>query len=251
LGQQTELTAGDGGANDNFGVRVSLSGDGNTALVGAYGHDTPAGADAGSVYLFVRTGGSWTQQAELTADDGAASDWFGDSVSLSGDGTTALVGAPYDDTAAGTDAGSAYVFAGSGSSWSQQIQLTAGYLTAAYCSSQVVVMVRDAAGNSVSVTYTTCIDNMPPEINCKNVTVNLDGTGHATIVPADVYQSGSDNCGTVNLVSVVPNSFDCSKVGPNTVTLSANDGHGNTANCTATVTVQDLNLTPILYTRSC
>ena len=124
--QQAQLLAGDGAANDNLGFGVSLSADGNMALVGAYHDDTTAGADAGSAYVFVRSGSSWSQQAKLAAGDGAALDCFGASVSLSGDGNTALVGAARDDTTAGADAGSAYVFARNGSSWSEQAQLTAG-----------------------------------------------------------------------------------------------------------------------------
>ncbi len=124
--QQAQLTAGDGAAWDGFGSRVNLSGDGNTALVGADFGDTPAGAGAGSAYVFARSGSSWNEQAKLTAGDGAAEDCFGNAVSLSGDGNTALVGAEYGDTPAGTNAGSAYVFGRSGSSWSQQAKLTAG-----------------------------------------------------------------------------------------------------------------------------
>ncbi|MCX6873871.1 MAG: HYR domain-containing protein [Verrucomicrobia bacterium] len=124
--QQAKLTAGDGAANDYFGVSVSMSGNGNTALVGAYGDDTAAGADAGSAYVFVRSGSSWSQQAKITAGDGAASDSFGSSVSVTGDGNTALVGASRDDTTAGTDAGSVYAFVRTGSTWSQQAKLTAG-----------------------------------------------------------------------------------------------------------------------------
>src|SRR5206468_3453276 len=56
--------------------------------------------------VFVRSGGAWSQQAQLKAADAAASDYFGISVAVSGD--TAVVGAYGDDTAAGTDAGSAY-----------------------------------------------------------------------------------------------------------------------------------------------
>ncbi len=82
-------------------------------------------------------------------------------------------------------------------------------------------------------------DTIPPEVTCRNTTVPLDGTGHASIVPADVFDSGSDNCGTVNLVSVVPNSFDCDDLGENTVTLTVDDGNGNVNTCPATVTVTD------------
>ncbi|MCX6880062.1 MAG: autotransporter-associated beta strand repeat-containing protein [Verrucomicrobia bacterium] len=138
--EEAQLTAGDGAANDNFGNAVTLSADGNTALVGAYSDDTPAGADAGSAYVFVRSGTTWNQQAKLTAGDAAANDRFGQSVSLSADGNTALVGAAYDDTPAGADAGSAYVFVRGGTTWSQQAKLTAGDGAAG-----------DIFGNAVSV----------------------------------------------------------------------------------------------------
>ena len=124
--QQAKVTAADGATNDYFGIAVSLSGDGNMMLVGSYGVDTVAGTDAGSAYVFVRSGTNWSQQAKLTSGDGAASDLFGSAVSLNGDGSTALVGARYDDTTAGQNAGSAYVFVRSGTSWSQQAKLTAG-----------------------------------------------------------------------------------------------------------------------------
>ena len=120
--QQSELTAAAGAAADIFGSSVAISGD--TALVGAPLHDTAGAADAGAAYVFVRSAGSWTQQAKLTAADGAAHDSFGYSVALSGD--TALVGASRHDTAGLADAGAAYVFTRSGGSWTQQAQLTAG-----------------------------------------------------------------------------------------------------------------------------
>ncbi|MCX6272819.1 MAG: HYR domain-containing protein, partial [Bacteroidetes bacterium] len=104
----------------------------------------------------------------------------------------------------------------------------------------VTLTVTDHAGNTASCTATVTVkDNTPPSVYCQNKTVYLDATGHASVVSSDVYQSGSDNCGTVNLVSVTPNSFTCSNVGNNTVTLVVNDGHGNSASCSAFVTVSD------------
>jgi hypothetical protein len=91
-------------------------------VVGAYSDNTPGGADAGSAYVFVRSGTAWTEQAHLTASDGAESDRFGYSVALSGD--NAVVGAPYDDTPAGFNAGSAYVFVRSGTTWTERAHLT-------------------------------------------------------------------------------------------------------------------------------
>ena len=119
--QQAQLVAADGVAYDYFGHSVAISGD--TALVGAYTHSTAAGNDAGVAYVFVRSGGDWTLQQTLRADDGAAWDWFGWSVSLDGD--TALVGAPWCGTAGGAWAGAAYVFVRSGDTWTLQQKVIA------------------------------------------------------------------------------------------------------------------------------
>ncbi len=119
--QQAQLAASDGAADDQFGHSVALWGD--RALVGAYMHDFGANNNQGSAYVFTRSGASWSQQAELTASDGAASDLFGISVVLSGD--TALVGATGGDGGATSYQGSAYVFTQSGTAWMQQAKLTA------------------------------------------------------------------------------------------------------------------------------
>jgi hypothetical protein len=99
---------------DNLGHSVALSADGKTALIG----DPTENEAAGSAYVFTGSGSTWTQQAELTGSDVQKGWEFGTSVALSADGQTALVGAPT------SDAGSAYVFSGSGSSWTQQAELT-------------------------------------------------------------------------------------------------------------------------------
>jgi hypothetical protein len=109
--QQAKLLASDGQIYDYFGYSVSLSDD--TALIGAFGDEN----HTGSAYVFIHTGTSWTQQAKLLALDGIANDWFGYSVSLFGD--TALIGA----CAADDWNGSAYIFARTGSIWTQQTKL--------------------------------------------------------------------------------------------------------------------------------
>ena len=70
--QQAQLTAADGAANQLFGWRVAL--DGDTALVGVPGAEVGSNIDQGSAYVFVRAGTTWSQQAKLTAADGAAGD---------------------------------------------------------------------------------------------------------------------------------------------------------------------------------
>ncbi len=121
LRELTKLTASDGAAGDQFGFSVAISGD--TVVVGAYQDGVGANAHQGSAYVFVRTGVSWTQQAKLTAADGAANDQFGNSVAISGD--TAVVGAYLDDVGANANQGSAYIFVRSGVSWTQLAKLTA------------------------------------------------------------------------------------------------------------------------------
>ncbi|PHR57987.1 MAG: hypothetical protein COA43_11470 [Robiginitomaculum sp.] len=119
--QQAKLTANDGAAGDLFGISVALSDD--TILVGADLHDEIA-PNAGAVYVYTRSGDNWSQQAKLTAADGSETDIFGVRVALSGD--TALISARRDDDdIMGVDAGSAYVFVRSGTSWAQQEKLTA------------------------------------------------------------------------------------------------------------------------------
>jgi hypothetical protein len=115
--EQAQLIASDGAASDNFGASVALSSD--TALVGSDRHNSLKGA----VCVFVRDGTSWSEQAQLTAFDGAEGDVFGSSVAISGD--TALVGADGRDVDGNLDQGSAYVFLRNGTTWTQQGELIA------------------------------------------------------------------------------------------------------------------------------
>lgn len=117
---ETKLLPSDGAPSDLFGSAVALSGDGAYALVGADGRD----GNRGRVYVFVRVGDAWVEQAALSASDGAGGDKFGSVVSISADGAYALVGAPGDDDA-GDGSGSAYVFARTGETWVEQAKLTA------------------------------------------------------------------------------------------------------------------------------
>lgn len=100
---------------DCFGNSVSVSGD--TAVVGAEGR----AGNTGAAYVFLRSGNTWTQQQILAASDGGSGDFFGDAVAVSGN--TALVGAPLNPKP--TRQGAAYVFARSGTTWSEQQKLTA------------------------------------------------------------------------------------------------------------------------------
>ncbi len=106
-GQIQKLLPNDGAASDFFGYKVEISGD--TIAVGAY-QDDDLGSSSGSVYLFERNNGglnNWGQIRKVLAPDGAASDYFGRSLSINSD--TLIVAAPGDDER-GSASGSAYIF---------------------------------------------------------------------------------------------------------------------------------------------
>ncbi|HEX3482877.1 MAG TPA: hypothetical protein VHT91_48040 [Kofleriaceae bacterium] len=142
--QQAKLTAADGAAFDHFGTSVALSSD--TVLVGASGSDD-VDHDAGAAYVFVRSGATWTQQAELTAADGEGGNAFGAAVALAGD--TAVIGSPFDSPL-GAASGSSYVFARSGTTWTQQTKLTAADGTAV-----------DFFGTSVALSGSSALSGAP------------------------------------------------------------------------------------------
>ncbi len=117
FGGEVKLLASDGAASDLLGVSVSISGD--TAIVGA-----SKSSDTGAAYVFVRdSDGIWIEQQKLLASDGVAGDYFGRSISISGD--TAIVGAIGYLLSPDTP-GFAYIFVrGSDGNWTQQQKLLA------------------------------------------------------------------------------------------------------------------------------
>ncbi len=141
--QRAYLKASNTDAGDQLGVAVGASGD--TVVIGAEDEDSNAtgvngdetdnsSGIAGAAYVFVRNGGSWSQEAYLKASNTGTFDRFGESVAISGD--TIVVGASLEDSGAtgvngnqaddGTgNAGAAYVFLRTGTTWSQQAYLKA------------------------------------------------------------------------------------------------------------------------------
>jgi hypothetical protein len=144
--QTAFLKATNPDAGDMFGYSVSLSADGRTLAIGAFDEDgsfrgvngpvDDARNGAGAVYIYVRpANGFWSQQAYIHASNDEAGDSFGVNVALSDDGHTLLVGSLDEDClatgvnpaaacdgdrAADVSTGAAYVFARSGSAWTQQ-----------------------------------------------------------------------------------------------------------------------------------
>jgi len=117
---ETEIQNFEAGQNDYFGARVKI--DGDTLVIGVPFDDPAAGADAGSVYVYVRDGASWAYQDTIHPTDPAAGDLFGNGVSIAGDWLA--VGASRDDDL-GVDSGSVYVFNRSGAIWTQHVKITA------------------------------------------------------------------------------------------------------------------------------
>ncbi len=130
--QQAYIKASNTNAGDEFGVSMALSADGNTLAVGAHleasnasgvnGNQNDNSAyDAGAVYIFTRSGTTWSQQAYIKASNTNARDEFGWRLALSADGNTLAVGANFEDSNtigvngnqndnSADDAGAAYVF---------------------------------------------------------------------------------------------------------------------------------------------
>jgi hypothetical protein len=124
--EQAKLIASDTEEYDEFGYSVCINGD--YAIVGAPYDDTDGygDSDSGAAYIFKRDGSAWIEEAKLVPGDTEAYNYFGNSVSISGD--YAIVGAPYNDAGGygGYDTGAAYIFKRDGSSWIEEAKLIAG-----------------------------------------------------------------------------------------------------------------------------
>ncbi len=141
------LKASNPGDSDQFGYSVAISGDGGTLAVGAPMEASAATGvngnqadnsmfSAGAVYVYVRAGGAWAQQAYVKASNPGENDQFGSAVALSADGNTLAVSAQFEDSAATgingnqadnsmSESGAVYVFTRTGSTWWQQAYVKA------------------------------------------------------------------------------------------------------------------------------
>ena len=98
-------------------------------------------------------------------------------------------------------------------------------------------LVTDTSGNTTTCSFDVTVnDTEPLVIVCRDITVQLDANGDASITAADIDGGSSDNCGIASLAAS-QTDFDCSDVGPNNVTLSVTDLIGNVSTCVAVVTV--------------
>ena len=141
--QGTKLVGTGYSGQANQGSSVALSADGNTAIVGGNGDNYNVGA----AWVFIRSGGSWSQQGNKLVGSGYSGQANqGSSVALSADGNTAIVGGYYDNSGNGA----AWVFTRSGSSWSQQGSKLVGSGGSAYAS-QGTSVALSADGNTAIV----------------------------------------------------------------------------------------------------
>ena len=144
------LKASNAENGDSLGYEITISQDGNTIAGGAADEDcltpgiNPPGCDndyktdtsTGAVYVFVRNGTTWTQQAFIKSSHPSKEDWFGSRLALSGDGNSLAVGAQLEDGGSkgingdqtnltGEDSGALYLFTRHGTTWAQQAYVKA------------------------------------------------------------------------------------------------------------------------------
>lgn len=110
----------------------------------------------------------------------------------------------------------------------------------------VTLTATDPATNSSSCnTQVLIVDDTDPTALCQNVTLQLDNSGSASLLPAQVNNGSFDNC-TIDQISIDVNSFNCSDIGTNPVVLTVEDVNGNSSTCSATITVEDIETPTII-----
>jgi hypothetical protein len=271
--QQAELTAADGitGHSDEFGSSVSVNGD--TAVVGARFKAVNGHNGQGAAYVFARSSGVWGQQAELTAADGAVSDVFGSSVSISGD--NAVIGAPAKAINGQGGQGAVYLFVRSGSAWSQRTEFTAADGVAGDSFGNAVAVSGDTAIIAKSVN-TSNLANLAPLAYVQNLdvvtataTVQVNPATAALVVaptilpvamagvvyasPTSTATGGAGSEYTFQQSGLLPDglTFDPTTARltgtpsqPGTfpgIVIAASDGHGGSGSRTYTLTVNNPN----------
>ncbi len=212
----------DNGSSDNCGVQsVSL----DTSSFDC----TKIGANTVSLTVTDVNGNSDSKTATVTVEDKIAPTVITQdiTVQLDGSGNVSITAAQIDN----------------GSSDNCGVQSVSLDTTSFDCTkigaNTVSLTVTDVNGNSDSKTATVTVeDKIAPTVITQDITVQLDGSGNASITAAQIDNGSSDNCG-IQSISLDTSSFDCTKIGANTVSLTVTDVNGNSDSKTATVTVED------------
>ncbi|VUD46901.1 hypothetical protein TDB9533_00917 [Thalassocella blandensis] len=192
-------------SHDRFG-KLAISADGNTLAVGAPGEDSAAkgfnGDDgdnstsgAGAVFIYVKDNGTWRFQTYVKASNTDEADAFGTSVSLSSDGNTLAVGAPFEDSDAQTidgaqnnnnaeDSGAVYVFRRSGDVWIQQNYIKASNSEAGDNFGTKVALSTFGASLAVAAPGEDSADNLDGTVN----TVQNSGAVYMYALNGDIWE---------------------------------------------------------------
>jgi len=120
---QNLILASDASVDDYFGYRIALNSSGDYALISAHGKNEGGLPDSGAIYIYTRSGNTWTYQGRINQPDREASNLFGSALSLNSDATVALIGASMKDESGLVDSGVVYLYTRSGGTWTYQRKL--------------------------------------------------------------------------------------------------------------------------------
>ncbi|WP_347839978.1 T9SS type A sorting domain-containing protein [uncultured Draconibacterium sp.] len=240
--------------DDPFGGDLRLDLDNDTDTVGGggpYGDIVPNGSVDDFEFTFSGTGSEMKIRI-VVEQDGGSEELVFDNIRISGDVSSSL--SCSDTTVYLDNAG--------------DVSIAPEYLTdvsTANCGVDSVLLdfydftCGELGDNTVTVTVyhsntttSTCssivtvVDTVAPQAICQDVAVFLDSFGATTIDSLTLNGGSSDNC-SITMFSVDSTTFDCSEIGTNTVVLTVEDGSGNSALCSATVTVYDT-IAPVAIT---
>ena len=244
--QNVKLTASDGAAGDNFGRSVSLAG--SIGLVGADQDGIGANSKQGSAYVFRSLDtatGTITENVKLTASDGAANDFLGDSVSLSG--SIGLLGASRHDTGGNLEQGSAYVFRSLDTATgtiTQNVKLTASdgaavdqFGTSVSLSGDQFTIGAQGKTSNTGKAYTGTVSSVTT-LDLGNASRTIDGLSFVSQDDWIIGQTSSNNQVTLN----AGNTADVTAVGK-VVSIGQNSGsNNNTLVIAGTLTATQINV---------
>lgn len=223
--QKAKLTASDGGVHDLLGTAVAISSNGSAVIAG-----TESTVNPGAVYVFVKptAPSGWTdatQNAKLTASDGAAADYLGAALAISSDGSTIVAGAPNAKVSGNTNRGAAYVFDKPATGWVTGLETTKliasdgaannafGGAVASSSDGTTVVAGAAAAAGDKGVAYAFGASGSSAGPYPLNVSVSPAGSGSVTSQPAGI------NC---------PSTCATTYASATSVTLTATPASGET-----------------------